>query len=97
MPINLIRSPLVPDSVTVGNTPTAVLPATSARPLAILVNISDETIFLGFGQDAILNKGVALVANGGSFAINDFSHNIFNGTVNAICASGGKTLTLQVF
>ena len=79
-------------AVSVGATSTVVLAANADREYACLVNDSDEAIYLGLGQAAGLNAGVRLNANGGSYEITTFG-NRFTGSINAICASGGKNLT----
>ena len=77
----------VDDSVSVGATSTAVLVANSDRIEAILCNDSDEVMYLGFGNDAVMNKGTRLNRWGGTIIVVAFV-----GAVNAICASGSKNL-----
>ena len=72
---------------TVGATTTEVLAANGDRIEAILCNDSDEVMYLGFGNDAVLNKGTRLNRRGGTIIIVAFT-----GVVNAICASGSKNL-----
>ena len=83
----------VNDGVPVGNSSGAVLLANGNRKTANLVNDSDETIYLAKGEDAELNKGIRLNAGGGNFEIN--ASNMWKGTVNAICTSGGKNLCVS--
>lgn len=78
-------------AVTVGATSTAVLPADGGRQYAIIINDSDETIYLGLGAAAAMNQGIRLNTNGGAFEISGV--NVFTGAINAICASGSKVLT----
>lgn len=80
-------------SVTVGSSSTEVLPSKGDRYFAVLVNDSDEAIYLGLGADAELNKGVRLNANGGSVIFE--GEQVFTGSINAICASGSKNLTVS--
>lgn len=78
-------------SVTVGNGSTLVLNSKTGRKYALLVNDSDETIYVALGDDAVLNKGIPLFPYGGSLEID--GEQPFKGIVRAICASGGKNLT----
>jgi len=80
-------------SVTVGNSSTTVLAANANRKGAVFVNDSDETIYLARGSTAVMNQGIRLNANGGSFEIN--ATNLYTGVVSAICASGGKNLCVE--
>jgi hypothetical protein len=79
-----------PTSVTVGAASTQVLAANASRLQAVLVNNSDEEIYYAKGASAVLNAGVRLNAYGGSATINGFK-----GAINAICASGGKNLSVM--
>lgn len=78
---------------TVGNTTTEILAAVTNRVSATFVNDSDETIYLAVGVDAVMNQGIRLNANGGSYEIN-FT-NMDTRAVDAICASGGKNLCVH--
>ena len=78
--------------VTVGAVSTAVLAALAARHFAQFVNDSDETIYLDLSDTAVMNEGIRLNASGGSFEIN--WTNLYTGAIAAICASGGKNLTV---
>lgn len=87
----------VPDSVTVGATSTAVLSSSATQSLEYiaLCNDSNETIYLGIGAAAVMNKGIRLNANGGSIVFE--TQTIPRGlAINAICASGSKVLCTQV-
>ncbi len=77
-------------NVTVKNSSTSVLAINKNRRLAIIVNDSDQVIYLALGGDAELNKGIRLNAGGGSLEIN--ASQMFRGAINAICSSGGKRL-----
>ena len=55
----------------------------------VVVNDSDETIYIALGASAVVGRGIRLNANGGSF-----STEIWQGTVNGICASGSKMVTI---
>jgi len=79
-------------AVTVGNTTTAVIAANAARKYLLLVNDSDEAIYVNLGGAAVANTGVRINANGGSLELSVQHANLYAGAVNAICASGSKKL-----
>jgi len=58
-----------------------------------LVNISNQWIFLGRGNAAVLNEGIALAPSGGSYHIGP--DNLFTGAINAIATGGDKILTIS--
>ena len=66
---------------------------TSPRELIILCNDSDETIYLGIGATAVMNKGTRLNSNGGTYIAS--YPDIPLCAINAICASGNKNLTVN--
>jgi len=76
--------------VTVGATTTVVLTATSGRLFAVLVNDSDEAMYISIGTPAVMNKGIRLNATGGTLRIS--GDELTSGAINAICASGSKVL-----
>jgi len=77
--------------VTVANGSTLVLSPRTGRKYALLVNDSDETIYVALGDDAVVNSGIPLFPYGGSLEID--GEQPFKGVVRAICTSGGKNLT----
>jgi hypothetical protein len=84
------------DSVTVAVTSTEVIAANRIRAYAAITNDSDEIVYLSFGSAAVLNSGVRLNPRGGSFEIGGSGDSYF-GSVYAICASGGKNVTVVEF
>lgn len=93
MPTNALTWHLdtaVDAAVLVGAASTLVLAANGHRANAIFINDSDETIYLARGHAAVLNGGIRLNANGGSYEMD--VDNMFRGIVYAICASGQKNL-----
>lgn len=74
----------------VGATSTIVLRYNTKRTYAILVNDSDETIYLGLGVPAVMNVGVRLNASGGAYERTPLCP--FFGPIYSICASGAKNL-----
>ena len=78
---------------TVGIVSTAVRPANLYRAELDLTNDSDQTIYLGFGNAAVIGSGKRLNAGGGSYHMGP--ENLFHGTINAICAAGGANLCVS--
>lgn len=75
--------------VSVGSASTTVLAANTARKAAIIVNDSDETIYLKYGTTAVANSGIRLNANGGAVR-----EEMYTGIITGICASGSKVVTV---
>ena len=79
--------------VSVGTGSTAVLSASADRKTATFVNDSDTAIYLSKSGTAVLNEGIRLNANGGSYEIN--STNLYLGALAAISSAGSKNLTVS--
>ena len=75
--------------VSIGSSSTEIVDALSTREELVIINDSDETIYLGLGGLAVVNRGIRLNANGGSFSTDSWT-----GAVNGICASGSKNVTV---
>jgi hypothetical protein len=76
--------------ITVANATTAVAAANADRKWLLVVNDSDETIYVKIGAAAVMNQGIRINAAGGSLELTGGSLN--TGAVNGICSSGGKKL-----
>jgi hypothetical protein len=76
-------------TVTVGNTSTLVLAADLKREHLLLINDSDEIMYIAFGQPAVANTGIRLNANGGQFEMVD---TVYKQAIYGICASGNKKI-----
>jgi len=63
---------------------TVVLEARSSRVNVLIVNDSDTVIYLMFGEDAVVNKGIRLNAEGGSYEISVTAGTITEKAINAI-------------
>lgn len=75
--------------VSVGNTSTSILASNASRKAAIIVNDSDETIYLNLSATAVLNEGIRINANGGSHR-----EEMYTGAITGISASGSKNVTV---
>lgn len=87
---NAIVKTSTEDAVSVGSSSTTVLAANGKRTNAVFTNNSNEKIFLARGGTAVLNKGIMVSSNGGSYEIG--IGNMYRGIVTGICASGSKSL-----
>lgn len=82
--------------VTVGTGSTLVLKPNSRRRRVILVNNSNEDMYVAMDSAALASNGVPLTAGGGSYVDEKRQPHeyIFKGQYTAICASGGKVLSV---
>ena len=80
-------------SVTVGSASTAVIALNTSRKILILVNASDEAIFLSLSGTAVQGDGIFLSPSGGALTLD--LQGMYTGQISAICASGGKELTIM--
>ena len=90
-----IRTSSTSGAVTVGSGSTLILASNSSRKDANFTNDSDEVIYLQRGKPAVIGEGIPLAVGnggvaGGSYTID--ANNLYTGSINAICASGGKEL-----
>ena len=85
---------LVPtqSAVTVGTSSTAVLSANNDRGYLLLINDGTEPIYVSLGGTAALNTGIRVNSDGGSYEMIRGVGNLYQGSLTAICASGGMTL-----
>jgi len=82
----------VATNATVGVTSTLALAANEARKYCILINDSDEEIYLSLGSTAVLNKGIRLNRKGGLIEIG--GDKPFRGAIYAISTTGSKNLSI---
>ena len=79
--------------VTVGAVSTLVRAVNLWRAELDLVNDSDQSIYLGFGNAAVIGSGKRLNTQGGAYHMGP--ENLWYGTVNAICADGQANLCIS--
>lgn len=83
-----------PSSVTIGSTSTSVLTNPAQYKIIRFINDSDETIYLSDdGSAAVMNKGVRLNSNGGSWTLT--YPDIPRKDIYGICSSGSKVLCVS--
>jgi len=81
------------ESVTVGLVSTAVIALNTDRKILIIVNASDEAIYLSLSATAVQGKGIFLSPGGGALTLD--LQGMYTGVLSAICVSGGKELTVM--
>ncbi len=79
-------------AVTAAVTTTAVLAANTDRLYALVINDSDEVIYIKLGASAVLNQGIRLNASGGNYEMSMKLGNLYTGAINGISTSGGKVV-----
>ncbi len=77
-------------TVTVANTSTKVVDANLSRRHLLLINDSDEVMYVALGKAAVANEGIRINSAGGSYEMVEGA--VYSHTIYAICASGGKKL-----
>ena len=85
------------DAVTVGAVSTLVLKENvkGLRRLVVLCNNSDEDMYVNPGSVAATTEGLPLLKSGGSWSDKpDYQGWMYQGMYSAICASGGKILSI---
>lgn len=82
-----------PGAATIGTTSAVVLQGNYSRKQAAFTNDSDTAIYGCKGREAVLNAGIRINANGGSWVIEpDATGRIYTGPVSFISSAGGKNL-----
>ena len=79
--------------ITIGTTSTRVLYRKENRRIAAIVNDSSNTVYLSLGPTAVMNGGIRLNANGGSFTFGIQTDFKWCGEVYGI-ASGNSNITV---
>lgn len=80
-------------STVVGVTAVRVLSYNINRRLAILSNDSINDIYIGFGSSVVINTGIRLNANGGTFEFGMFTTFPWLGEIWAIAGVANSNLT----
>ena len=85
-----------PTNALVGTSSGAIIAENLARQGLVLINIASGTIYLAFqGAVAVLNAGVVLTPNGGSFTMDEYNYS--NGTINGIANVANSVISIQEF
>lgn len=91
------RVPLTANSATavsVGVATGLLVSANAGRKGLVLVNLSANTVSLGFGASAVLNTGITMYP-GATFTMDEFTFN--TAAVNAIASSASSVVAVQEF
>jgi hypothetical protein len=75
--------------VSVGSSSTEIITSNSERVSCVIVNDSDEVVYLNLSGTATMNEGIRLNANGGTHIESNYT-----GAISGICASGSKNVTV---
>ncbi len=79
--------------VNVATASTEIIAADLKRRYAAIVNDSDTAIYIALGAAAVVNAGIRLNANGGSFEL--LTHDMYTGAINGIHeGTGTKRVTV---
>ena len=82
-----------PKNVSVGTGTTVVLAANAARKAVVFSNAGANDIFLAFGEDAVLDKGIRVAKTDGQVTLS--KHTISTQAINGIARTGATTLSIQ--
>jgi len=93
-----------PQGVTQGSMPagtssTIVLEENRRRHSCLFINDSDTIIYITKGNPAVLNQGIRLNPNGGSYEdlMCGWDGSIYKGQYSAICSAANKTLLVSEY
>ncbi len=77
----------------IGTSSTQVIAANSSRLYLLIVNDSDDEIYINIaGGSASLNQGILLNGKGASYEISSACGNLITGAITGITATGTKNL-----
>jgi hypothetical protein len=90
------HNPGSPTAASVAATSGVILGSNLSRTGLVLGNTSSATISIGFGSNpAVLNSGITLNPNGGTFVMDAFTFT--TQAVNAIAGAAGSNMAIQEF
>lgn len=84
-----------PATVSVGVASGEVLARNASRRGAVFVNTSNNRISFGIGTAAILDRGITIYGNGGTWQMDEFTFTIE--AINAIASAAASDLAVQEF
>lgn len=91
-----VLTPSAPAAATVGVASAQAVASNANRKGLILINThATQRISLAFGATAVLDAGVTLYANGGSYAMGTFD--VTTAAVNAIASGASTNLAIQEY
>jgi len=75
--------------ISVGSSSTTLIASNGSRKKLIVVNDSDEDVYVNFSGTAVMNEGIRINKKGGSV-----TDDVYTGAVTGICTSGSKNVTV---
>ncbi len=85
-----------PTQIDVDTASKIVVAENYSRVGLVMTNLSDGTMYLGFGTNAaVLNSGIPVLPGGGNFSMDDYTY--VKEAVNAIAHSDNALLAIQEF
>ena len=89
-------TPSAATAVSVGVASGALVAANTSRRYLVLVNTSVAArVSLGFGAAAVLDSGITLMPNGGSYEMSEAAGNLYRGAINAIASAAATNVAVQ--
>lgn len=88
-------SRLTHSTATVGTSSGEAVAANTSRTYLILINDSANTIYLKLNDTAVMNEGIRLAANGGSYEMSVRNGNLDDRAINAIAGSSSTLLITE--
>jgi hypothetical protein len=98
LPVSLANPSLTaaaPTSASVGVASAEAVPVNANRKGLVLVNLSDVTISIAFGVPAVLNSGITMLSQGGSFTMT--KDTFTTAQVRAIAGGAAAAMAIQEF
>ncbi len=89
-------TPSAPTTSTVGVTSALAVASNANRKGLAIVNLSANTISIGFGSNpAVLNSGITLTQLGSVYEMSEYDYNTL--AVNCIASLAGSVISIQEF
>lgn len=92
---NITETANAATNVSVGVASTAIVAANTSRKGLVIQNSGSFDIFLGINTAAVLDKGIFLIKNGGTWVMDEFTFT--TESVEGIVASNTTNITVQEF
>jgi hypothetical protein len=81
-------------TISVTTTSGQALASNTNRKYALLVNDSDTDMYIMLGSSAVLNQGIRINANGGSYEMSNNFGNLYTGAISVIHGGSGSKILL---
>jgi phage gp45-like len=86
--LGVLRSMVHPVAL-VTTSSSIALASNGDRVYALFINDSDTVIYLSLGATAVVNQGIRINANGGSYEMSEKAGNLYMGVIYAIHGGSG--------